>query len=344
MVANKRKTSRQADSQVTYQGNHENVDGLRRNILIGGAAIVATMGLPTPALAVHPEAVNAPTSHKNNQGEGHVNTATTKDGTKIYFKDWGTGQPVVYSHGWPLTADASDAQMLFLGQNGYRVIAHDRRGHGRSSQPWTGNDMNTYADDLAELIENLDLKNAVLVGHSTGGGEVARYIGRHGSKRVAKAVLIGAVPPLMLKTDNNPGGLPISVFDGIRAGVLTDRSQFFKDLSSPFYGYTRPKAKTSQGVRDSFWLQGMQVSIKGAYDCIKAFSETDFTEDLKKIDVPTLILHGDDDQIVPIGDSASLSAKLVKNSKLKVYPGAPHGMCTTIADQVNADLLAFIKQ
>jgi non-heme chloroperoxidase len=344
MVANKRKTSRQADSQVTYQGNHENVDGLRRNILIGGAAIVATMGLPTPALAVHPEAVNAPASHKNNQGEGHVNTATTKDGTKIYFKDWGTGQPVVFSHGWPLTADAWDAQMLFLGQNGYRVIAHDRRGHGRSSQPWNGNDMNTYADDLAELFENLDLKNAILVGHSTGGGEVARYIGRHGSKRVAKAVLIGAVPPLMLKTDNNPGGLPISVFDGIRAGVVTDRSQFFKDLSLPFYGYNRSNAKTSQGVRDSFWLQGMQVSIKGAYDCIKAFSETDFTEDLKKIDVPTLILHGDDDQIVPIGDSASLSAKLVKNSKLKVYPGAPHGMCTTIADQVNADLLAFIKQ
>jgi non-heme chloroperoxidase len=344
MVANKRKTSRQGDSQVKYRGNHENVDGLRRNILIGGAAIVAAMGLSTPALAVHTEAVNAPASHKNNQGEGHVNTVTTRDGTKIYFKDWGTGQPVVFSHGWPLTADAWDAQMLFLGQNGYRVIAHDRRGHGRSGQPWNGNDMNTYADDLAELIENLDLKNAVLVGHSTGGGEVARYIGRHGSKRVAKAVLIGAVPPLMLKTDNNPGGLPISVFDGIRAGVVTDRSQFFKDLSLPFYGYNRSNAKTSQGVRDSFWLQGMQVSIKGAYDCIKAFSETDFTQDLKKIDVPTLILHGDDDQIVPIGDSASLSAKLVKNSKLKVYPGAPHGMCTTIADQVNADLLAFIKQ
>ena len=344
MVANKRKTSRRTDSQVIHQDNQENFDGSRRNILIGGAAIVATMGLPTPALAVQPEAVSAPASHKHKRGESHVNTITTKDGTKIYFKDWGTGQPVVFSHGWPLTADAWDAQMLFLGQNGYRVIAHDRRGHGRSSQPWNGNDMNTYADDLAELFENLDLKSAILVGHSTGGGEVARYIGRHGSKRVAKAVLIGAVPPLMLKTDNNPGGLPISVFDGIRAGVVTDRSQFFKDLSLPFYGYNRSNAKTSQGVRDSFWLQGMQVSIKGAYDCIKAFSETDFTEDLKKIDVPTLILHGDDDQIVPIGDSASLSAKLVKNSKLKVYPGAPHGMCTTIADQVNADLLAFINQ
>src|ERR1700686_2180034 len=343
MVANKRKTSRQADSQVTYQGNHENVDGLRRNILIGGAAIIATMGLPTPALAVHPEAVNAPASHKNNQGEGHVNTATTKDGTKIYFKDWGTGQPVVFSHGWPLTADAWDAQMLFLGQNGYRVIAHDRRGHGRSSQPWNGNDMNTYADDLAALIETLDLKNATLVGHSTGGGEVARYIGRHGSKRVSQAVLIASVPPLMLKTKNNPGGLPISVFDPIRAGVVADRSQFFKDLSLPFYGYNRSGAKTSQGVRDSFWLQGMQASIKGAYDCIKAFSETDQTDDLKKFDVPTLILQGDDDQIVPLADSGLLQSKLIRDATLKVYPGAPHGLCTTHADQVNADLLTFLK-
>jgi non-heme chloroperoxidase len=267
----------------------------------------------------------------------------TKDGTEIYYKDWGAGRPVVFSHGWPLSADAWDAQMLFLGQNGYRVIAHDRRGHGRSSQPWTGNEMDTYADDLATLIETLDLKDATLVGHSTGGGEVARYIGRHGSRRVAKAVLIGAVPPLMLKTANNPGGLPLSAFDQIRAGVVADRSQFFKDLTMPFYGYNKPDAKVSQGVRDSFWLQGMQCSMIGAYDCIKAFSETDFTEDLKKIDVPTLILHGDADQIVPIGDSALLSAKLVKNSKLKVYPGAPHGMCTTLADQVNADLLAFLK-
>jgi non-heme chloroperoxidase len=272
-----------------------------------------------------------------------MNIVTTKDGTKIYFKDWGTGDPVVFSHGWPLNADAWDAQMLFLGQHGYRVIAHDRRGHGRSSQPWNGNNMDTYADDLAELIEWLDLKNATLVGHSTGGGEVARYIGRHGAKRVSKAALIGAVPPLMLKTDKNPGGLPLAVFDQIRAGVVANRSQFFKDLTIPFYGYNKPGAKESQGVRDAFWLQGMQVSIIGAYDCIKAFSETDFTEDLKKMDIPTLLIHGDADQIVPIQASALLSAKLLKNPTLKVYPGAPHGLCTTLADKVNADLLAFLK-
>jgi len=268
----------------------------------------------------------------------------TGDGTEIYYKDWGTGPTVVFSHGWPLNADAWDPQMLFLGQNGYRVIAHDRRGHGRSSQPWTGNEMDTYADDLAALLDALNVKKATLAGHSTGGGEVARYIGRHGSKRVAKAVLISAVPPLMLKTETNPAGLPISAFDELRAAVLADRSQFFKDLSMPFYGYNKSDAKVSQGVRDSFWLQGMQVSIRGAYDCIKAFSETDFTQDLKKFDVPTLILHGDADQIVPIGAAALMSAKLVKNSTLKVYPGAPHGMCTTLADQVNADLLAFLKQ
>jgi non-heme chloroperoxidase len=272
-----------------------------------------------------------------------VNTITVKDGTTIYFKDWGTGQPIVFSHGWPLTADAWDAQMFFLGQQGYRVIAHDRRGNGRSSQPWNGNDMDTYADDLAELFEALDLKDAVMVGHSTGGGEVARYLGRHGSKRVAKAVLIGAVPPLMLKTENNPGGLPISVFDGIRAGVAADRSQFYKDLTLPFYGYNRAGAKISEGVRDSFWLQGMLGSHKSQYDTVKAFSETDFTEDLKKIDVPTLVLHGDDDQIVPIGAAGLMSAKIVKNATLKVYPGFPHGMCTTHADEINADLLAFIK-
>ena len=268
---------------------------------------------------------------------------TLKDGNTLYYKDWGTGQPIVFSHGWPLTADAWDAQMLFFGQKGYRVIAHDRRGNGRSSQPWDGNEMDTYADDLAELFEALDLKDVVMAGHSTGGGEVARYLGRHGSKRVSKAVLIGAVPPLMLKTEKNPGGLPLSVFDGLRAGVAADRSQFYKDLTLPFYGYNRPGAKISEGVRDSFWLQGMLGSHKSQYDTIKAFSETDFTEDLKKIDIPTLVLHGDDDQIVPIGAAGLLSAKIVKGATLKVYPGFPHGMCTTHADEINADLLAFIK-
>ena len=269
---------------------------------------------------------------------------TVKDGTQLYFKDWGTGQPVVFSHGWPLSADSWEAQMLFLAAHGYRCIAHDRRGHGRSSQPWTGNDMDTYADDLSELIEKLDLKSAVLIGFSAGGGEVTRYIGRHGTKRLAKAALISAVPPLMLKTPANPLGLPLEVFDKIRSASLADRSQFYRDLAGgPFFGANRPGTKVSQGMIDSFWRQGMQAGHKNTFDCIKAFSETDFTGDLKKFDVPTLIIHGDDDQIVPIADSALLSAKLVKDAKLIIYKGAPHGLCTTEKDRVNQDLLAFIK-
>ncbi|HEX4304192.1 MAG TPA: alpha/beta hydrolase [Rhizomicrobium sp.] len=270
-------------------------------------------------------------------------TITTRDGAQIYYKDWGAGQPVVFSHGWPLSSDAFEDQMFFLASHGYRCIAHDRRGHGRSSQPWNGNDMDSYADDLAELTAALDLKGAVHVGHSTGGGEVARYIGRHGTGRVAKAVLIGAVPPVMVKSASNPGGTPLDAFDGIRAAVAADRSAFWKDLSMAFYGYNRPGAKVSEGVRESFWLQGMMAGMPASYFCIKAFSETDMTEDLKKTDVPTLIIHGDDDQIVPIADSAMLSVKLVKGAELKVYAGGPHGLCTTMKDKVNADLLAFLK-
>jgi non-heme chloroperoxidase len=271
-------------------------------------------------------------------------TITTKDGTQIFYKDWGKGQPIVFSHGWPLSADDWDGQMLFFGQRGFRVIAHDRRGHGRSTQTWDGNDMDTYADDLAVLTEKLDLKNAIHVGHSTGGGEVARYIGRHGTKRVGMAVLISAVPPLMLKTDKNPTGTPMSVFDGLRTALAANRPQFYIDLTLPFYGYNRPGAKISEGIRQHWWLQGMLGGMKAHYDCIKAFSETDFSEDLKKFDVPTLIMHGEDDQIVPIVAAGPLSAKLVKNSVLKVYPGFPHGMPTTQADVINADLLSFIKQ
>lgn len=267
---------------------------------------------------------------------------TMKDGTQIFYKDWGKGQPVVFSHGWPLNADAWDAQMLFLLQRGHRVIAHDRRGHGRSDQPASGHEMNTYSDDLATLLDMLDIRDATLIGHSTGGGEVARYVGRHGTKRVSKVILIGAVPPLMLKTNANPGGLPIDVFDSIRQNTATNRAQFFMDLALPFYGYNRPGAKVSQGVVDWFWAIGMMGGIHGEYECIKAFSETDFTEDLRKFNVPTLLIHGDDDQIVPIADSALIGSKLVRNSTLKIYPGAPHGLCTTLPAQINADILAFM--
>ncbi|MGF6985680.1 non-heme chloroperoxidase [Paraburkholderia atlantica] len=310
--------------------------------MAGAAAAMASFSANAAGAASNAGAAGA--SHArgtgHHHGGGYVNA---KDGTPIYFKDWGTGTPVVFSHGWPLSADAWDAQMLFLVNQGYRVIAHDRRGHGRSGQPSEGNDMDTYADDLAAVLDALDVKGAMLVGHSTGGGEVAHYIGRHGEKRVAKAVLIGAVPPQMVKSANNPNGLPMSVFDGIRAGVAANRSQFYLDLATPFYGFNRPNAKVSQGLVQDFWRQGMAGSIKGQYECIKQFSEVDYTEDLKKISVPTLILHGDDDQIVPIDDSAKLSAKIVKNATLKVYAGAPHGMCSTHVDQVNADLLAFLK-
>jgi non-heme chloroperoxidase len=300
-------------------------------------------GLRFAALAAQPTTASDLASHNPILGGNHMNTITVKDGTTIFYKDWGKGQPVVFSHGWPLTADDWDGQMMFFGQHGYRVIAHDRRGHGRSTQTWDGNDMDTYADDLAVLFEKLDLKDAIMVGHSTGGGEVARYLGRHGSKRVAKAALISAVPPLMLKTDKNPGGLPIKIFDDLRTALAANRAEFYRDITLPFYGYNRPGAKISEGIREHWWLQGMLGGIKAHYDCIKAFSETDFTEDLKKIEIPVLVLHGDDDQIVPIGAAGLMSAKILKNATLKVYPGFPHGMPTTNADQINADLLAFFK-
>lgn len=271
-------------------------------------------------------------------------TMTTRDATQIYFKDWGTGQPVVFSHGWPLSSDSWESQMFHLASNGFRAIAHDRRGHGRSSQPWNGNEMDTYADDLAQLIETLDLREVILVGFSTGGGEVARYIGRHGTERVAKAALVSSVPPLMLKTEKNPGGLPIDVFDGIRAASVVDRSQLYKDIAGgPFFGFNRAGAKASQGMIDSFWAQGMQGGHKNTYDCIKAFSETDFTEDLKKFDVPTLVIHGDDDQIVPIAAAGLMSARIVPEAQLIVYSGAPHGLTDTHKDKLNNDLLAFFQ-
>lgn len=272
-----------------------------------------------------------------------MSSITTADGTNVYYKDWGAGRPVVFSHGWPLNADAWDDQMFFLASKGFRCIAHDRRGHGRSSQPWEGNDLDTYADDLSAMLDALNVRDAILIGHSTGGGEVTRYIGRHGTSRVAKVVLVSAIPPLMVKTPANPGGLPLEVFDGIRSGVSADRSQFYRDLSAAFYGANRPGSNVSQGVRDAFWLWSMQVGLKGAYDCIKAFSETDLTGDLKQIDVPTLVLHGDDDQIVPIQASALLSSKLLERATLKVYPGAPHGLTATHQEQLNRDLITFIQ-
>ena len=310
----------------------------RRKLLVGVAGVAAGAGL----LATGGAAAAAAKPAAAATGKT-VNSITVKDGTVIHFKDWGTGTPVVFSHGWPLQGDAWEDQMMFLASHGYRVIAHDRRGHGLSSQPWQGNNMDTYADDLAALLDALDIKGATLVGHSTGGGEVAHYIGRHGEKRVAKAVLVGAVPPQMVQSPTNPGGLPMSVFDGIRAGVLADRSQFFKDLSGPFYGANRPGSKVTQGQRDTFWLQGMQCGIKNAYDCIKEFSEVDYTADLKKITVPTLVVHGSDDQIVPIDASGKASAKIIKHAKLIIYEGAPHGLPTTHKDRLNEDLLAFIK-
>jgi non-heme chloroperoxidase len=312
---------------------------MRRDLLVGGACVIAAASLSSLATA---KDIQQPRNTLNT-GANAMSTIVTKDGAEIYYKDWGTGQPIVFSHGWPLSADAFEDQMFFFASRGYRCIAADRRGHGRSSQPWNGNDLDTYADDLAALVNKLDLRNAIHVGHSTGGGEVTRYIGRHGTGRVAKAVLIGAIPPLMLKTAANPGGLPIEVFNGLRDNVLKDRSTFWRDLSLPFYSYNRPGATISEGVRQSFWLQSMMAGFPASYFCIKAFSETDLTEDLKRIDVPTLVLHGDDDQIVPYADSALISSKIIKNAKLVIYKGAPHGMCTTLKDRVNEELLAFIK-
>jgi len=315
----------------------------RRSMILGSSAAAAVFfGLPSTSLGLRSEPIGSSRPDDKKRAKATTDTITTKDGTRIYFKDWGSGEPVVFSHGWPLSADAWDAQMLFLGQQGYRVIAHDRRGHGRSGQTWNGNDIDTYADDLAELMDALELKGAMLVGHSTGAGEVARYVGRHGTKRLSKLVMISGIPPLRLRTAENPGGAPLSDFD-VRAAVVADRSQFLRDLSMPFYGYNKPGAKVSEGVRDDFWRICMQASIAATYDGIRTQSETDFTDDLKKIDVPTLIVHGEEDQLVPVANSALLSARLVRNSTLKVYPGAPHGLTVTHASKLNADLLALLK-
>lgn len=329
--------SNNSTSSTTRNSTHS---ATRRTLLAGSAA------LATSAFALGAQASSqlTPRNPQSTQGTRMTSsTFTTQDGTQLYYKDWGDGPVVTFSHGWPLNADAWDGQMHFLAQNGFRVIAHDRRGHGRSAQPSSGNDMDTYADDLAQLIEALDLKTITMVGHSTGGGEVVRYIGRHGSKRVARAVLIGAVPPVMVKSASNPGGQPIEVFDGIRKGVAGDRSQFYKELAVPFYGANRNGAKVSQGMLDQFWLWSMQSGQKNAYECVKAFSETDFTEDLKKISVPTLFMHGEDDQIVPLHDSAKKAARLVKHAKELYYPGAPHGLTATMQDRINADILAFLR-
>lgn len=323
---------------------HPGVGVSRRDLLVGSVttagSLVAT-GLPGRAMAAR---TAKESRHAGESGKAAGSYIRTKDGTQLYYKDWGTGRPVVFCHGWPLSSDSWESQMILVASAGYRAVAHDRRGHGRSSQPWHGNEMNTYADDLATVFESLDLTDAILVGFSTGGGEVARYIGRHGTRRVSKVVLVSAVPPLMVKTAANPLGLPIEVFDGLRAAQLANRSQFYKDVpAGPFYGFNRPGAKPSQGLIDAWWAQGMQGGHKNTFDSIKAFSETDFTDDLRKIDVPALIVHGDDDQIVPIDAAGRASARLVKHARLIVYPGAPHGLTETHKDRFNADLLAFIR-